>query len=675
MNLEQSFMITKLVRSVLAVFVLCGGLARAQTNVPPPKPVSSAITLDKMAAVSSNPLGVDTNVISQLTLDSELPLSTVIQSLADTAKLKIRYAPELLVNDKPGPLLSAPVGEAKFEQMTAFEALVRLLRRNDLILGRYANSPDVLIGTRTSRLTPVTPEVGGDLDTGPGQAEMDIFMDPNAEIPLQTAIVVLARIAKVPIIMDPKLRTGGERFVGTNVISVPSITNITVNLSGMIDSSAKQRLNAILNAHDLMLASDPGSQTFMVTYKEPGAKEPLLPNVVTLRYANTTNVQDLLTTTFGPTVKVRADTRTASLLILSTAKDYDSITNLIAKLDTPTKQVLIEARFLETLQNPKSLKGVDWSGTLAANQITFGNGVTAAQTTRNSGSTTTPTTTPNGRPGPAVTTTSGATTREVITTQDPTAAVPISGFSLDTAKGFNPSTAFLNAQGVSAVLSFLNTEADTRTLATPRAVTLDNQETRLEVTRAIPIFDASEGIGQAGTTVSSSKPNYTNVGTILIVTPRISGTNVQMRLRPEISRVEAQPSRKVVAGKVNEADIFSTSKIDTHVVVPSGNTLVMGGLISDSTFKTYQKVPFLGDIPVLGWAFRREGHERSKANLIIFLTPTIIEDEDYQPYRTGFLNERMPEHPKFVDDPITGGKPARITKKAKAKAAADEAGK
>src|SRR5262249_37699245 len=154
------FMTTKLVQSVLAAFVLCGGIARAQTNVPPPKAGDTAITLDKMAAVSSNPLGVDTNVISQLTLDSELPLGTVVQSLADTAKLKIRFAPELLVNDKPGPILSGAVGEAKFENMTAYEALVRLIRRNDLVLGRYANSPDVLIGTRASKLTPVGPEVG-----------------------------------------------------------------------------------------------------------------------------------------------------------------------------------------------------------------------------------------------------------------------------------------------------------------------------------------------------------------------------------------------------------------------------------------------------------------------------------------------------------------------------------
>src|SRR4051812_6947469 len=99
-QIEQMFMTTKLVRAVLAALLLCGGIARAQVNVPPPKAGDSKITQDKMAAVSSNPLNVDTNVISQLVLDSELPLGTVIQSLADTAKLKIRYAPELLVDGK-----------------------------------------------------------------------------------------------------------------------------------------------------------------------------------------------------------------------------------------------------------------------------------------------------------------------------------------------------------------------------------------------------------------------------------------------------------------------------------------------------------------------------------------------------------------------------------------------
>ncbi|HUS36939.1 MAG TPA: secretin N-terminal domain-containing protein [Verrucomicrobiae bacterium] len=615
-----------------------------------------------MAAVSSNPLGVDTNVVSLLSFDSELPLKTAVETLAEGAKLKFRYAPELMTNNTPSPALNAPVGTARFEQMTAFEALQRLLRKNDLVLGQYAGSPGLMIGTKESKLTPVVPEPaagGGDLAAAPGAGgEFEVFSDTTAEIPLQTAILMLARFAKMPIVMDPRLKTGGERYIGTNVIMLPSITNITVNLSSMGDLSARQRLAAILKVHDLDMVPDPVSQTYTITYKEPGAKEPLIPNVVPLRYSNTTNVMTLLQSVFPPPTRIQADTRTASLLVISTAKDYDSLTNLVAQLDTPTKQVLIEARFVDTLLNPESFKGVNWAGTLRNNTVTFGNGNTAVETINQATRSTQPSTTPNGRPGPTTTTTTAereTTTQNVVDPLNP-------GFTMNTAQGFSPSTAFLNAQGLSVVLSFLNQDADTRTLSTPRAVTLDNQETRLQVTRAIPIFDQSEGIGQSGSVVSSSKPSYTNVGTILLVTPRISGTNVEMRLQPEISDTELQLSTKTVAGKVNQADIFTMQKIDTHVMIPSGNTLVMGGLSQDISNKGFTKVPFLGDIPVLGWAFRSESIQRKKRNIFIFVTPTIIEDADYQPYRTDFLNTKMPEHPVLMDDPVTSAKPAKFDK-------------
>jgi type II secretory pathway component GspD/PulD (secretin) len=649
---NRLLMRTNLCLATLLAFCVATSV-RAQ-NPPPARPGDTKITLDKMAAVSSNPLGVDTNVVSLLSFDSELPLKTAIETLANQANLKFRYAPELMPDNKPAPVLNAPVGTARYEQMTAFEALQRLLRKNDLVLGKMAGSPDVLIGTKESKLTPVAPvaATGGDLAAGGGENEFEVFTSGNEEIPLQTAILMLARFAKIPVVLDPRLKSGGERFIGTNAVTLPAITNITVNLSSMGDLSAKQRLLAILKVHDLDMVPDPASQVYTISYKEPGAKEPLIPNVIPLRYSNTTNIVSLIQGVFPPPTRIQADTRTASLLVISTAKDYDSITNLVAQLDTPTKQVLIEARFIDTLLNPESFKGVNWTDTLKGNRITFGNGNSAIDTVNTATRTVSPSTTPNGRPGPNVTTTGSDSQTTTSTSVDPLNP----GFTLNTANGFSPSTAFLNAQGVSVLLSFLNQDADTRTLSTPRAVTLDNQETRLQVTRAIPIFNQSEGIGQAGVTVSSSTPSYTNVGTILVVTPRISGTNVQMHLSPEISDTELQLSTKTVAGKVNQADIFTMQKIDTKVMIPSGNTLVMGGLSQDISNKGFTKVPFLGDIPVLGWAFRSESIQRKKRNIFIFVTPTIIEDEDYQPYRTDFLNTKMPEHPELADDPIHSAK-------------------
>src|SRR4051812_25010144 len=201
--MEKRFIMkTTLYRTILVAVCLWSLVARAQTTPPPVNPGGTKISLDKMAYATSNPLGVDTNIISLLSLDAELPLAQVIQTLADSAKLKIRFAPELLVNGKPGPILSAPVGNARFEQMTAFEALTRLIRKNDLVMGRYENSPDVIIGTHESRLTPVA-EASGEIGAEAGGLESNL--SPTDEIPLQTAIVMLARFAKIPIIMDPKL--------------------------------------------------------------------------------------------------------------------------------------------------------------------------------------------------------------------------------------------------------------------------------------------------------------------------------------------------------------------------------------------------------------------------------------------------------------------------------------
>jgi type II secretory pathway component GspD/PulD (secretin) len=72
-------------------------------------------------------------------------------------------------------------------------------------------------------------------------------------------------------------------------------------------------------------------------------------------------------------------------------------------------------------------------------------------------------------------------------------------------------------------------------------------------------------------------------------------------------------------------------------MIPSGNTLVLGGLVQDDVRNSNTKVPILGDIPVLGHAFRSDAKSRQKSNLLIFITPTIVQDEDFQPTKTDFL--------------------------------------
>jgi general secretion pathway protein D len=197
-----------------------------------------------------------------------------------------------------------------------------------------------------------------------------------------------------------------------------------------------------------------------------------------------------------------------------------------------------------------------------------------------------------------------------------------------------PLTAFLNADGVSATLSFLNKQADSKVIATPRAVTLDNEVADLSVTRAQPIFKNTAGTqGSPG----GSEVTYTNLGVILKVTPRISANNfVNLHVIPEVSRVSGT-ARKIVAGTVNEADIYDIRRVETRVMVPSGNTLVMGGLVSDGTTTGFVKVPVLGDIPWIGLLFRQDAKKREQSNLIMFITPTIVEDTDYHVSKSTYL--------------------------------------
>jgi type II secretory pathway component GspD/PulD (secretin) len=127
----------------------------------------------------------------------------------------------------------------------------------------------------------------------------------------------------------------------------------------------------------------------------------------------------------------------------------------------------------------------------------------------------------------------------------------------------------------------------------------------------------------------------------LHVTPRISADNfVNLSVQPEVSRVFDTVTR-VVNGSTSQADEYDVRKIDTQVMIPSGHTLVLGGLVQDDTRESNTKVPILGDIPGLGRAFRSDTKSRQKNNLLVFITPTIVKDEDFQPTKSTFLKTPM----------------------------------
>ncbi len=448
---------------------------------------------------------------------------------------------------------------------------------------------------------------------------------PFEDSPLTDVIKTLARQAGINFLFDPRIAAA----VGPDGKPVVQ-PDISVRFENV---TALQALEAVLENHSFMLVKDAKTKIARITIKDPKADEPLVTKVIQLKYSTPTNLVAVLKPTLSSLrSQILADTRTSQLVVSATEKEMESVEELVKKLDTVTKQVLIEARLLETSKSPRSIKGIDWTDTFQAQNFSFGNGRSQGTTTINSPGSTTTTTTPGGRE--ISRTEKSSTISQVVT------ALGAGGLSLDTARGFSPHTAFLNADGLRAVLSFLNRDADTEVIATPRTVTLDNQTAILSVTRANPIFKNTAGTqGSPG----GSEVTYTNLGTILTVTPRIAANDsISLKVVPEVSRV-VDTIRKTVASTVNEADVYAINKIETQVLVPSGSTLVMGGLISDAKTKTYSKVPLLGDLPGIGLAFRREEKRRDKSNLVIFITPTVIKDADFQPAATtDFLKTKPP---------------------------------
>ena len=380
--------------------------------------------------------------------------------------------------------------------------------------------------------------------------------------------------------------------------------------------------------------------------KDPLAPPLLITRVVQLQYASVSNMTEAVQSVLGDKrSRVIADARTSQLLVVATEPEQQSVDTLIAQLDKQTKQVLIETKLIEISSTPSSKRGVDWTSTLSAQNVTFGNGSLSGQTTINSPGT------PSVPVLGGITTTPASSQNTVLNLLQGNG-----GISASTVSGLIPTTGFLNADGVRAVISFLNASYDAQVVSTPRVVTLDNQTARIEVTRTFPILNITGGTQNSS---GSSSVTYSNIGTILEVTPRISANDfIWLKVIPEVSSFFGNVNVTIAGGSGNPSTSFPVPefdrrRIESQVMIPNGNTLVMGGLVQDSPNASYSKVPFLGDIPGLGWAFHSETKNMSKDNLIIFLTPTIVRDTDFQPTPTTFLQSK----PKTMRSPMNPHKP------------------
>ena len=297
--------------------------------------------------------------------------------------------------------------------------------------------------------------------------------------------------------------------------------------------------------------------------------------VLTSSFHNRKDVYDVNSKT-APRRETKYWLRSSVLLVTDYPENLEAMDQLVAQLDVPVPQVMIEARLIETSPQHNTNIGIDWSKALAAalfDEIVLEGGTVyrySTQTQLNAGG-----------------------------------------------KGLTFGT--LTTSQLNAVLNFLQTKMNSRLLSNPRILAMDNEPSDISVGTNVPIPQITRGVGGQGDMVTFS---YKDVNITLRVIPHVVDDEmITMYVNPIIEEITGQ-----VTVEKNSAPITSRREVDTVVKVKSGDTIVIGGMIKEQTVVRVDKIWLLGSLPLIGHVFRNKRVERQQTDLLIFITPRIVEE-------------------------------------------------
>lgn len=314
--------------------------------------------------------------------------------------------------------------------------------------------------------------------------------------------------------------------------------------------------------------------------------------------------------------RITSDPATNSVIVVGSAAQHRMVRRVVEKLDVRRRQVFVEAAILEVgLDNLHSLGGNFSLGLRIENDNL---GFVGQQV-----------------PGVPSLLGSAASSQNVASVAGSLSGLflGVVGEKIDV-DGSGPLPAL---PSFSAVFQALNSVTDVNVLSTPSIITTDNETAEIVVADVIP-FPTGSTVGTSGVTVQTIE--RLPVGIRLNITPQISdGDYLNLNIVTEVSSTREAPSGLNTA----QFGIATTTRsADSSVIVKNGQTLVIGGLVQDREEVLQNKTPLLGDIPVLGNLFKFKRSQRRKLNLMILLTPRIVETEndmrqllrDYQKKKT-----------------------------------------
>jgi len=349
----------------------------------------------------------------------------------------------------------------------------------------------------------------------------------------------------------------------SQVLDLSSVLNQMKTPSGKVIIDEKSNTLILMETPDKLLAMEKLIKDIDVPWET---------EVFDLSYAKAedlaTKISEVLTNNVG---KLKFDKRSNKIVVTDTAHKIEEIRKIVKAFDQKEPEVLIEAKIVQIVLSDEHKMGVDWEAIVSDyHSLNFKNSLSILNSAEKSGR-----------------------------------------LSIGT----------ISPDDYAVLLEALDTVGKTNILSSPRVTTLNNQEAKILVGSTEPYVTTTTTTPSSGPATTAESVNFIEVGIKLFVTPMIHQDNfITMKIKPEVSSV----TRNITTGKNNTIPVVETSEAETTVSVKNGITIVIGGLIKDEKIDSIKKIPLLGDLPLVGFAFRNEGKLIRKTELVIFLTPKII---------------------------------------------------
>lgn len=401
---------------------------------------------------------------------------------------------------------------------------------------------------------------------------------------------------------------------GVNIVAGKDVTGpITIRLT---DVPWEKALEVILRTYGYTYERE--ENIIRVTTTENLEKEELVTELFSLNYAQASNVPLAIEEMLSDRGKVKFDDRTNILIVTDIPTNVYKIKRVVEKLDTQTRQVVIETKIIETTLGNSDKFGIDWQMKVIAKGAKIPTTLPFHRILDSEGQSYIPAPKP---PETEITYDEWGNTLVSQSVSDfPTASDGTPSFPYTSVDDFIFGT--LDFSQFQAVLEILSSRGDTKIISNPKIVVLDNQEALITVgqTLNIPTYERNTQTGSMEITGYTEK----ELGILLKVTPHINAEGyVTLDLEPELSSL-LRYDQLTAQVKV---PVFSMRKAKTQLIIKDDETIAIGGLISERDVDKITKIPLLGDIPLIGIPFRKKERVKEKTDLLFFVTVNIVKPE------------------------------------------------